>query len=135
VARSLPLGKQWYADVKGPFEKPSLINENIYVIGIIEARTRYLIQFYLKKKSDVEKCIRSWYDSHVKALRLTSKDDELKHIFLNTDMGESTSDRIIDFLSGVGIVLSTTCSHTPEQNMVIERAGELLVKPRSQCNS
>jgi len=32
-------------------------------------------------------------------------------------MGESISDRIIDFLSGVGIILSTT----PEQNMGIER--------------
>ena len=121
VARSQPLGKQWYADVKGPFEKPSLIHGNVYVFGIIEARTRYLIQFYIKKKSDVETCIRSWYEHYIKGLRETSKNDDLNHIFLNTDMGESTSHKIIDYLSGVGIILSTTCPHTPEQNMVIER--------------
>ena len=36
-------------------------------------------------------------------------------------MGESTSHKIIDFLNTVGISLKTTCPHTPEQNMVIER--------------
>ena len=36
VAKPTTTGKQWYADIKGPFEKPSLVNENIYVFGIIE---------------------------------------------------------------------------------------------------
>jgi len=40
VARSLPLGKKWFGVVKGLFEKPYLINENIYLFGIIEAKTR-----------------------------------------------------------------------------------------------
>ena len=37
MARPTVLGKIWYADVKGPFEKPSLVHENTYVFGIIEA--------------------------------------------------------------------------------------------------
>ena len=47
--------------------------------------------------------------------------DELTHIFLNTDMGACTSNKIISFLNSVGVQLTTTCPHTPEQNMVIER--------------
>jgi len=54
------------------------------------------------------------------ALQLLYK-DELLHIFLNTDMGESTSNNVITFLAGVGVQLSTTCPHIPEQNTIIER--------------
>ena len=121
VARPSVIGKHWYADVKGPFEKPSLVHENVYVFGIIEAKTRFLMQFYIKKKSDVGKCIVSWYETYIQALRISAKGDEQTHIFLNTDMGESTSNNIIDYLSSKGVTLSTTCPHTPEQNMVIER--------------
>ena len=45
VNRPDVLGKQWYADIKGPFTMPSLIHSNIYVFGIIEAKSRFLIQF------------------------------------------------------------------------------------------
>jgi len=45
--------------IKGPFEKPSLVYENVYEFGIIEAKSRYLIQFYIKRKSDAAKCIKS----------------------------------------------------------------------------
>ena len=100
---------------------PSLIHSNIYVFGIIEAKSRFLIQFYIKKKSDVEQCLRGWYDNYIQALRLSSRDNNLTHIFLNTDMGECNSDRIITFLNSVGVKLTTTCPHTPEQNMIIER--------------
>jgi len=121
VARATIKGKFWYADIKGPFEQASLIHGNKYVFGIIESKTRLLIQYYIKKKSDVEACLRSWYDKHIKALRLSDKKSELTHIFLNTDMGECTSHKIIDLLASLGIELKTTCPHTPEQNMVIER--------------
>jgi len=59
VARSTIRGKCWYADIKGPFEQTSLIHNNKYVFGIIESKTRLLIQYYIKKKSDVEACLRS----------------------------------------------------------------------------
>ena len=121
VAKPTILGKHWYADIKGPFDQPSLVHNNVYVFGIIEAKSRLLIQFYIKKKSDVEVCLRSWYEFYIKALRLSCSNEDLTHIFINTDMGESTSHKIIDWLSTVGIILNTTCPHTPMQNMVIER--------------
>ena len=120
VSRPLILGKQWAADIKGPFDTPSLVNENIYVFGIIELKSRYLVQYYIKRKSEVGNCLKNWYEKYVMALRLVYK-DELLHIFLNTDMGESTSNAVINYLAGVGVQLTSTCPHTPEQNMVIER--------------
>ena len=80
-----------------------------------------LIQFYIKRKSDVGECIRVWYETYIKALRLSAAPGDFTFIYLNTDMGESTSHKIIDFLKTVGVELQTTCPHTPEQNMVIER--------------
>ena len=122
VSRPLVKGKQWYADIKGPFTMPSLINENKYVFGIIEGKSRMLIQYYLKEKSEVHKYLKRWYEDYIVPLRLTQNNQEnLQHIFLNTDMGECTSNSTINYLKGVGVELTTTCPYTPEQNMVIER--------------
>ena len=100
-------------------DTPSLINGNIYIFGVLSLMTRPLTQFYIKKKSDNGSCLKNWYNKYITAFRLTYK-DELTHIFLNTDMGESASNNIIAFLAGVGIELMTTCPHVPQQYMVIE---------------
>jgi hypothetical protein len=52
VSRSTVFGKQWYADVKGPFTMPSLEHKNQYVFGIIERKTRLLMQYYIKVWQD-----------------------------------------------------------------------------------
>ena len=122
VARPTIRGKWWFADVKGPFTMPSLLHENQYVFGIIEGKTRFLIQYYIKEKSAVFTCLKEWYEEYIVPLRLTSEDKEtLRHIFLNTDMGECTSHATKQFLKSVGIELTTTCPYTPEHNMIIER--------------
>jgi len=77
-------------------------------------KTRLIIQFYIKNKSDVGERIRSWYETYVKVLRVSAAPGKLGRIFLHTDIGESTSHKIIDYLNTVGISLKTTCSHTPE---------------------
>jgi len=80
-------GKQWYADVKGPFTMPSLINENKYLFGIIEGKSRMLIQDYLKEKSEVHTCISRWYEDYIIPLRISTQyNGTLKHIFLKADM-------------------------------------------------
>ena len=82
---------------------PSLIHSNIYVFGVIEAKSRFLIQFYIRKKSDVEQCLRGWYDNYIQAQRLSSRENNLTHIFLNTDMRECNSNQIIFFQNSVAI--------------------------------
>ena len=54
------------------------------------------------------------------ATRLSQK-DEVTRIFLNTDMEECTSNKVISFLNSAGVQLTTTCPHTLEQNKVVER--------------
>ena len=77
----------------------------------------------MKWKEEVNKCLKYWYEDYIIPLRNTAADKEvLRHIYENTDMGEYTSDATITYLRSVGVELSTTCPHTPEQNMIIERA-------------
>jgi len=72
VSRPSVKEKQSYADVKGPFTTPSLFHENLYVFGIIEATTRYIVQCYIKQKSDVHKFLKLWYEECVVSIRQTS---------------------------------------------------------------
>ena len=53
-----------------------------------------LIPFYIKKKSDVEQCIKIWYEEYIEALRLSAATGDLTFIYLNTDMEEATSNKI-----------------------------------------
>jgi len=74
-----------------------------------------------KTKSDVHKWLKLWYEEYIIPIRQTNtQSQDLQYIFLNTDMGECTSNATISFLKEVGIELTTTCPYTPEQNMVIE---------------
>jgi len=102
VSRPRIKGKQWYADVKGPFTMPSLNYEIKYDSGIIEGTTRYLVQYYTKEKSEVQKCLKQWYDDHIVPLRkIHRNDDDLQHVFFNADMGECTSNMTIDYLKSM----------------------------------
>jgi hypothetical protein len=53
VPRCADAGYQWYVYVKGPFKTPSLINNNIYIFGLIDSKSRLIVQYFLKYKSDV----------------------------------------------------------------------------------
>ena len=101
VSKPLVKGKQWYADIKGTFTMQSLINENKYEFGIIKGKSRMLIQYYLEEKSEVHKYLKRWYEDYIVPLRLTQSNQEnLQHIFFNTDMGECISNSTISYLKG-----------------------------------
>jgi len=42
-------GKQWYVVVNGPFNISTLVEENNYVFGIIEGKSRFLVQYYMNE--------------------------------------------------------------------------------------
>jgi len=73
VSSPLIFGKQFSADNKGPFDTPSPVNENIFIFGIIELKFRYLVQHYIKRKSELGSCLKNWYEKYVMALRLIYK--------------------------------------------------------------
>jgi len=108
---------------------PSLLHENHYVFGIIEGKTRFFIQYYIKENSAVFTRLKDWYEEYIVLLRLTSEDKEtIRHIFLNTDMRECTSHNTKQFLRSVGIELTTTSPYTPEHNIIIERVWRTIGK-------
>jgi len=80
----------------------------------------------------MHQCLKSWYEEYIIPLRQTSaQKQDLEYIFLNTDIGEYTSNSTINFLKGVGIELTATCPYAYEKHMVIERIwrtiGELAI--------
>jgi len=57
------------------------------------------VQYYIKHKSEVHIYLKSWYEEYIIPLRQTSAQiQELQYIFLNTNIGECTSNSTISFL-------------------------------------
>jgi len=107
----------------------SLPHRNRKVLGIIVGKTRFLIQYYIKKESAVFTCLKEWYEKYIVPLRLTSENKEtLRHISFNTHLGDYTSHATKQFLKSVGIELTTTCPYTPEYNMIIESVWKTIDK-------
>ena len=83
----------------GTHTTPSLIGENIYTIGFIEAKSRKVILFHTKKKSDILACIKAIVEKEIAHLRATT---ELKSFIIQADNGEAKSKSIMDYLATVG---------------------------------
>ena len=113
------IGQTWYVDVKGPIATPSLINGNHYVFGIIDGKTKFLIQYFMKTKDEVLSCFRLFHDEFIPLVRATQP--TLGAITVYSDMGEFHSQAVIAFCQEKGILHRTTCAYSPENNGLIER--------------
>jgi len=119
IPRSEVLGERWFVDVKGKIATPSLKFKNQYVFGIIESKTRYLIQYFIRNKGDILDCIKTYVKVYVLPLRVLNPN--LKKVFIHSDMGEFDSQKVRDFLYGHAIFTTTSCAYMSEHNGVIER--------------
>jgi len=119
VPRSEILGELWYVDVKGRFSTPSLKYGNQYVFGIVESKSRYLIQYFIRRKHEVFECIQEFVKVYVEPLRKVNP--KLTKVFIHSDMGEFDSQKIRDYLYGHAVYTSTSCAYMHEHNGVIER--------------
>jgi len=119
VPRRDVLGELWFVDVKGRISTPSLKFKNHYVFGIIESKSRYLIQYFVRNKSDVFECIREFVKVYVLPQR--KLDSRLQKVFIHSDMGEFDSQKIRDYLYEHAIYTTTSCAYMSEHNGVIER--------------
>jgi len=50
VERHPVLGQVWNGDTMGPLSTPSLQYKNHYVYGLIESKSRFLIQYFIKRE-------------------------------------------------------------------------------------
>jgi len=124
IPRSQVLGEIWYVDVKGKIATPSLLHQNHYVFGLIESKSRYLVQFFIRSKGEVLECIKTFVKVYVGPLRVLNS--TLQKIFIHSDMGEFDSQAIRDFLYKHAIYSTTSCAYMSEHNGVIERVWKTI---------
>jgi len=119
--RDIPehVGQVWYVDVKGPVATPSLVYGNHYVFGIIDGKSKFLVQYFLAKKDQVFDYFKVFYEEFIPFVR--SIQPTLGAITIYSDMGEFHSTKIIEFCKEKGLLHRTTCAYSPEQNGIIER--------------
>jgi hypothetical protein len=118
------LGSTFAYDLQGPFNAPSLVYENRYMMGIIEYSSRYVWPFFGQHKSDCYQFFQHWLDNDFTQLRGVYKD--LGQVILVADQGESKSDKLRVLLAKHGIKQVFTSANTPEQNALIERVWRTL---------
>ena len=113
------IGQTWYVDVKGPVATPSLSHANHYVFGIIEVKTKFLLQYFMKNKDEVLAKFRMFHDEFIPYVRAIQPD--LGAITVYSDQGEFHSKAVINFCKDMGIVHRITCAYCRENNALIER--------------
>nr|GEY95322.1 retrovirus-related Pol polyprotein from transposon TNT 1-94 [Tanacetum cinerariifolium] len=103
-----------HCDIWGGYRIPSYTRANFF-LTIVDDYSRSIWVFLIKHKSDASRCLMNFYKlievqfgKHIKRVRC--------------DNGEEfTSNSMITFYEKNGILLETTCPHTPQQNGVVER--------------
>ncbi|KAK1435086.1 hypothetical protein QVD17_00846 [Tagetes erecta] len=110
-----------HCDIWGGYRIPSYTRAN-YFLTIVDDFSRSVWVFLIKHKNDASNCLINFHKMvevqlgiHIKRLRCDNG-------------GEFTSNNMIDFYNKNGILLETTCPHTPQQNGVVERKHRHLLE-------
>ena len=115
------VGQVWQVDVKGPIQCESLVYGNKYVFGLIDLKSRFLVQYFIKTKDEVFRCFKLFYQEFIKYVRSLPQNKDMGVITIISDRGEFNSDAIAEFCLDKGLSPITTCAYTPEHNGMIER--------------
>ncbi|KAM0043325.1 putative RNA-directed DNA polymerase [Helianthus debilis subsp. tardiflorus] len=110
-----------HCDVWGKYRTPSFTRAS-YFLTIVDDFSRAVWVFLLKHKHEASICliyfhkmIQVQFEKNIKRIRCDNG-------------GEFTSNRMLDFYAKEGILLETTCPHTPQQNGVVERKHRHLLE-------
>lgn len=114
-----------HSDLCGPMEKKS-IGGGRYMLTFTDDFSRKLFVYFLAEKSKV-------VDTFIEFKNLIENQTDLKIKILRTDNGtEYVTKRFEEVLKRSGIQHQMTCTYTPEQNGVSERANRTIVE-RARC--
>jgi hypothetical protein len=111
----------WVRYVKGPVQCESLVHGNKYVFGLIDVKSKFLIQYFIKTKDEVFRCFQLFYDEFIPLVRDRNRATNMGVITIISDQGEFNSNEINNFCNTKGLRHITTCAYSPEQNAIIER--------------
>ena len=115
------VGQVWQVDVKGPIQCESLVHGNKYVFGLIDVKTKFMVQYFIKIKDEVFNCFKLFYQEYILYAKSRPQNATMGIITIISDRGELNSNAIASFCLDKGISPVTTCAYTPEQNGLIER--------------
>ncbi|GJU66909.1 putative RNA-directed DNA polymerase [Tanacetum coccineum] len=113
-----------HCDIWGKYRKPSTSHASLF-LTIVDDFSRALWVFLIKHKSeasDASDCLISFHN-----MVKTQFSKPIKWI-RSDNGGEFTSNRMKEFYAREGILLETTCPHTPKQNGVVERKHRHLLE-------
>lgn len=100
---------------------PSLTHANCF-LTIVDDFSRSVWVFLLRHKSDASDCLIGF----CKMIK-TQFNKCVKRVWCDNG-GEFTSNRMVNFYTEQGILLETTCPHTPQQNGVVEQKHRHLLE-------
>ena len=124
----------WHADLMGPFSSIQegrrihnrTIDNESYLLVIVDEYSRYYMVIPLAKKSDAAQAI-------INQIKLLENLTSLKLQTLHTDGGgEFLNSTLEEFLTASGINLTTTTRDSPQLNSIVERANQTLTV-NSRC--
>lgn len=110
-----------HCDIWGKYRTPSFSGAS-YFLTIVDDFSRGVWVFLLKHKHEASQCLKFFckmintqFGKSVKRVR-------------SDNGGEFTSNDMLKFYSEQGMMLETTCPHTPQQNGVVERKHRHLIE-------
>ncbi|KAK9062516.1 hypothetical protein SSX86_019703 [Deinandra increscens subsp. villosa] len=110
-----------HCDIWGKYRTPSLSGAN-YFLTIVDDFSRAVWVFLLKHKHEASICLINFHK-----MVKTQFGKPIKKIRCDNG-GEFVSNRMANFYAEEGIILETTCPHTPQQNGVVERKHRHLLE-------
>ncbi|GJS57094.1 retrovirus-related pol polyprotein from transposon TNT 1-94 [Tanacetum coccineum] len=103
-----------HCDICGGYRVPSYTRAN-YFLTIVDDFSRAVWVFLIKHKSEASKRLMDFHK-----MVEVQFEKQIKRIRCDNG-GEFTSNNMLNFYNEKGILLETTCPHTPQQNGVVEK--------------
>lgn len=110
-----------HCDIWGGYRIPSYTRANFF-LTIVDDYSRSVWVFLIKHKSDASQCLINFH----KFVEVQFG-KQIKRVRCDNG-GEFTSNSMVVFYNKNGILLETTCPHTPQQNGVVERKHRHLLE-------
>jgi hypothetical protein len=110
-----------HCDIWGKYRTPSFTQAS-YFLTIVDDFSRSVWVFLLKHKDQASICLINFH----KMVKVQFEKD-IKRIRCDNG-GEFVSNKMLDFYAKEGIMLETSCPHTPQQNGVVERKHRHLLE-------
>ena len=86
---------------------------------IIDTKTKYVWDYYLKTKDQCFECKQEWLEGEVATMRGRTKGNF--EITLFSDLGEAESKKVHKLCNQYGVVKQSKAGYTPEHNAFVER--------------